>query len=101
MLGMSLHEALERSEPLAALGARLRESAARLAAIEGSVPAAMRSRLRAGPIDESGWSVLVDNPGVSAKLRQLKPVLERKMVQAGFAPIPLRIKVHVPGRDGL
>jgi hypothetical protein len=93
---LSLHEALDRSEPLAALGARLRDSAARLEAIRPSLPPGLERQVSAGPVDETGWSLLVSSPAVSAKLRQLKPRLEQALRDAGWAVHAIRIKVRHP-----
>jgi len=93
-LTLSAEEALSRSKPLARLADLLRESNARLAAIRPVLPAPLAAGLRAGPLDESGWSLLVANPGVAAKLRQLQPRLEAALAEAGFSQaIVLRIRI--------
>lgn len=93
---LRLDEALSRSEPLAALGARLRDSAARLDAIRPLLPPGLEQLVRPGPVDDSGWSLLAANPAVSAKLRQLEPLLEQALRDAGWAVVTIRIKIRPP-----
>lgn len=93
---MPLREALGRSEPLALLGARLRESSARLEAVRSCLPPGLSTQVLAGPLDEHGWSLLVRNASVSSKLRQLKPSLEKALASAGFDDRPIRLKVQLP-----
>lgn len=85
--------ALSRSEPLARLTARLRESAARHEVIRPALPPALRPYVQAGPVDEAGWTLLAANAGVAAKLRQLLPRLEDLLREAGWPPVPLRLKI--------
>ena len=87
-------EALRRSEPLALLAQRLRESQARFEAIGPALPEALRAQIRPGPVDEEGWSLLAANGSVAAKLRQLKPRLEALLVARGWQASPIRIKVQ-------
>lgn len=91
---LTLHEALGRSAPLAALGARLRDSARRLEAVRTCLPPGLQDQVSAGPVDDSEWSLLVSCSAVSAKLRHLKPLIERRLRDAGFAERKLRIKVQ-------
>lgn len=94
--GVTLARALDDSEPLARLLARVRESRARLAALAPTLPQALQ--VRAGPLDEAGWTLLVAHPAAAAKLRQSLPTLARALADAGYAPVPLRIKVQPPAR---
>ena len=87
-------EALRGSAPLARLTERLRESAAMLAAIEPSLPAGLAGYVRAGPLDEDGWSLLAANAAVAAKLRQLAPRLETRLRESGHAVAAIRIRVE-------
>ena len=95
-IALSLQEALGRSEPLAALGARLRESTARLEAIRPRLPPGLERQVSAGPVDDTGWTLMVSSPAVSAKLRQLKPLLEQVLREAGWPVSTIRIKVRHP-----
>ena len=91
-----LAEALSASAPLARLGERLRESAAMLESVRPALPPGLMSGVRAGPVDESGWSLLVSHAGAAAKLRQLVPRLEAALAERGHAVTSIRIKV-LPG----
>jgi len=89
----SIAEALGHSEALARLGERLRASNGRLEAIRPVLPPGLRGHVRAGPLDEAGWTLLADNQAVSAKLRQLLPALEAQLRQTGWPPVALRVRV--------
>lgn len=88
-----LHQAAEESPTLARLAQLVRESAERFKAIEPSIPAALRSSVRPGPIEGSTWCLLVDNNAVAAKLRQLLPVLQGKLSHLGWEVSLIRLKV--------
>jgi hypothetical protein len=90
-------DALAHSEPLVLLSRRIRESQDRLAAIAPLLPEGLRSHVRAGPIDEAGWTLLTDNNAVSAKLRQMVPALEAHLRTRGWDGPPLRVKLLNPG----
>ncbi len=84
---------LAGSAPLQSLGARLRASEARLAAVRPRLPPALAPHVRAGPFDDAGWSILARNAGVAAKLRHLLPDLEQALVDAGLSVPAIRIRV--------
>lgn len=88
-----MRHALDRSEPLALLTRRLRDSQARLACITELLPVEWRSLVTAGPLDAEGWTLLAANGGVSAKLRQLLPRLAQAMQLQGWPAIQIRIRV--------
>ncbi|MBS0442904.1 MAG: DUF721 domain-containing protein [Proteobacteria bacterium] len=91
---MTVSEALRRSAPLTQLRARLQESADRFEAIRGALPGALARHVRPGPIDEEGWSLLVANAAVAAKLRQIKPHLEGLLREQGWQVSSIRIRVQ-------
>lgn len=91
---MPVSEALRRSAPLTQLRARLQESADRFEAIRGALPGALARHVRPGPIDEEGWSLLVANAAVAAKLRQIKPHLEGLLREQGWQVSSIRIRVQ-------
>ena len=93
----TIDQALAASEPLASLSRRLRESQARLDAVLPLLPLSMRQSIKAGPIDEAGWTLLASNGAVSAKLRQLVPALEAHLRSQGWAGPPVRVKMLSPG----
>ncbi len=90
-----IRQALAGSEPLALLTRRLRESQERLAAIQPLLPLAMRPHVKPGPLDETGWALLVANNAVAAKLRQMLPALEAQLRLRGFEG-PVRVRLLAP-----
>lgn len=86
--------ALEKSAPLTVLRMRLQDSNARLAAIQDHLPASLAPHVKAGPVDDDGWSLLAANASVAAKLRQLLPRLEEVLSQRGWQVSAIRIKVQ-------
>lgn len=88
-----LSGALAESPALQSLTARLRASQARMEAIRPCLPAALAAHVRPGPIDEAGWSILVGNAGVAAKLRHLLPDLEAALQRSGLAVAAVRVRV--------
>ncbi len=91
---LPLREAIAASEPLARLGARLRESSARFDCARGAVPAALQPHVAAGPVDDSQWTLLAANSAVAAKLRHLLPAIEAALSDAGWPPRALRVRVR-------
>lgn len=91
--GQTLATALGRSAPLAGLMQRMRASQARLAAIVGLLPAGLQAEVRAGPLDDTAWLLLVGNAAAAAKLRQLLPNLQAALAAQGWAEPVIRIKV--------
>jgi hypothetical protein len=89
-------DALGSSEVMQSLGQRIRASQARLAAVLPLLPLAMRRHVRAGPIDETGWTLLADNPAVQAKLRQMLPALEAQLRHHGWPGPAIKVRVLAP-----
>lgn len=94
-LPQPLAGALARSESLAGLTSRLAESDARLAAIVPLLPEALARELRPGSVDDEGWSLLVSNAAVAAKLRHLLPRLQEELRSHGWRDLPIRVRVRV------
>ena len=91
--GERLGTALGRSEPLSGLMQRVRESQARLAAVAGLLPDGLQGEVRAGPLDEARWVLLVGHAAGAAKLRQLLPALEESLRSQGWSGPAIKIKV--------
>ena len=89
-----LSDALQGSEPLVRLAERLKESRRRFECIEALLPPPLATQALPGPVDAHGWTVLVHTPAVAAKLRQLVPLFEARIAEAGLAALPIRIKVQ-------
>jgi hypothetical protein len=96
-LGSPLADALRRSEPLAGLMQRMRESQARLAALAPLLPPGLTDGIRAGPLDETAWVLLVAHSASAAKIRQMLPVLEAALSASGWSGPPIKIKVRARG----
>lgn len=88
--------AIGDSVPLTRLVERLRQSTRRFDDLRAALPAAMQPHVRPGPIDDAGWTLLVANPAVAAKLRQLLPDLAACLQQAGWPSIEIRVRVLRP-----
>ena len=89
-----LSDALQRSEPLTGLLARLAESRARFEAIGAVLPAGLRTTVRPGPIDDEGWALLADHGAAAAKLRQLLPRLDMVLRAKGWKPTPIKVRIQ-------
>jgi hypothetical protein len=88
-----LATALGRSEPLTGLLQRLRESQARFDAITALLPPGLKGEVRAGPLDDAAWVLLVSHAAAAAKVRQMLPALEDTLRQRGWPGPPIKIKV--------
>lgn len=89
-----LADALQHSDALAGLLQRVRESQLRLATVEGLLPEGLRGGVRAGPLDDTAWVLLVSHAAAAAKLRQLLPALEAALRERGHSGPPIKIKVQ-------
>lgn len=92
---LPLADALDGSDALGALLQRVRESEQRLAMLREALPPGLSAQVTPGPLDESGWTLLVRSGAAAAKLRQCLPTLQRRLQAQGFADRPIRVKVHV------
>jgi hypothetical protein len=90
---LPLARALDQSESLSGLLRRLRESEARLTAVRHCLPEPLHAAVRAGPLDDQSWSLLVGNASTAAKLRQLVPTIETALADAGWPVVALRVKI--------
>ena len=95
---LRLDGALEGSEPLSRLMARLRASKACLEIVQGALPPELAAQVRPGGFDEGQWTLLAGNSAVAAKLRQLQPRLEQVLREKGQAGVSLQVKVQPPAR---
>jgi hypothetical protein len=82
-----------QSSPLQSLRQRLADSNARFAAVRACMPAMLFAHVKAGPVDDEGWSMLAANASVAAKLRQLQPRMEAALRAQGWQQSTIRIKV--------
>ncbi len=93
-LPTALPLALDSHPVLARLREQIRGSRARLDAVVDLLPAGLRSSVQAGPLDEGGWTLLVPHGAAAAKLRQLTPLIEQRLVERGWEPNPLRVRIQ-------
>lgn len=91
---MHIEDALGRNASLARLKQQLRDSQSRFEAIRPFLPATLASYTKPGPVDAQGWSLLVANASVAAKLRQLQPRLEQALKAQGWQVSDIRVKVQ-------
>jgi Dna[CI] antecedent, DciA len=88
-------DALAQSAPLAQLLQRVRDSQARWGVVQADLPPALAGQVRPGPLDETGWTLLAHSGAAASKLRQSLPRLQARLAAAGWAELPIRVKVHV------
>jgi hypothetical protein len=94
-LSVPLAQALAESPGLGGLLARVRESERRLAAARAALPGTLAAQLNAGPLDDTGWTLLVRSGAAAAKLRQCLPAMQARLAEQGWAELPIRIKVQI------
>ena len=71
------------------------DSVARLSAIQSLIPTALRSSIKAGPIDGPSWCLILDNNATAAKVRQLLPALQAHLRSRGWEVNSIRLKVQI------
>lgn len=86
--------ALRNNETLGSLLQRLQQSRQRLACITPLLPAALQGTVQSGPLDEVGWSLLVEHAAAAAKLRQMLPELAAALREQGWPELPIRLRVQ-------
>ncbi len=91
---VTLSQALQGSAPLAVLLERVDQSRRRLAAVDDLLPAALRRSVRAGPLDDVAWVLLVDNAAAAAKLRQMLPALAARLLEAGWSGPEPKVRIQ-------
>jgi hypothetical protein len=90
---LSLRSVLAHCEPLQRLQQRLGAAQARMDAVRPLLPPGLSACVRAGPLDEEGWTLLASNAAVAAKLRQYLPRLSAELQRRGLTPAGLRVRV--------
>ena len=88
-------QASQDSPTLARLAELSRDSVARLNALDGLIPTALRPAIQAGPIDGDAWCLLLDNNAAAAKVRQLLPSLLAHLRAKGWEINSIRLKVQI------
>ena len=91
----SLQQAFQANPELARVSARIRQSQQMLEVIRPLLQPGLRAQVQAGPVAEDNWCLLVGNPAVGTKLKQLTPALMAALRQADLGVPRLRIKVRL------
>ena len=95
MRAITAHQAVENSPSLGRLAELVRDSNARLAAIESLIPETLRACVKAGPIDGDTWCLLVSSNAAAAKLRQLTPLIQARLLGKGWKLTTIRLKILI------
>jgi hypothetical protein len=94
----SLVQAVDAAPALAVLQERIRDSNRCLALVLHLLPGALQAQVKAGPLQDQEWCLLVSSTAASTKLRQLLPTIQRELTQNGAQVSAIRIKVQVVPR---
>ena len=89
-----LQQAAQESPTLARLAGLIQAASARLQAILPLLPAQLRASVKAGPMEDGIWCLLVSSNAVAAKLRQWVPALHSHLAQKNLPVTSIRIKVQ-------
>jgi hypothetical protein len=92
---VTFSQAVENSPSLARLAGLVQDSSDRLKAIESLIPQALRASVQAGPIDEGEWCLLVSSNAAAAKLRQLLPLIQSRLIGKGWKVTSIRLKILI------
>lgn len=90
---LSIHQAADNAPSLARLAERVQDSNNRLKAIESLIPEALRPAVKAGPIDNESWCLLVSSNAAAAKIRQLIPLIQAHLLGKGWKVTSIRLKI--------
>ncbi len=90
----AMGEVLSHSDVLQSLQRRIAESNERLQVVRALLPEALSAQLVAGPVDDTGWTVMVKSSAVAAKLRQWQPLMEDALRQRGWQVSSIRIRIQ-------
>lgn len=91
---LSLEQAVGEAPSLAALQERIRLSQHCLQLVRPLIPSGLRDHVKAGPVQDNEWCVLVASASASTKLRQLLPLMQRMLNENGAQVSAIRIKVQ-------
>ena len=94
-----LEQAVRASSVLSAITQRVAQSQQLLRLVLPLLPPPLRDQVSAGALDDGVWCLLVHNPAVGSKLRQLAPALLQALQASGQPVNALRFKVRKPVAD--
>jgi len=92
---VTFSQAVENSPSLARLAGLVQESNDRLKAIESLIPQALRPAIQAGPIDDDVWCLLVSSNAAAAKVRQLLPLMQSRLIGKGWKVTSIRLRILI------
>jgi hypothetical protein len=92
---LTFSQAAENSPSLARLTGLVQESNDRLQAIESLIPEALRPAIQAGPIEGDVWCLLVSSNAAAAKVRQLLPLIQTRLIDKGWKVTSIRLKILI------
>ena len=90
----TLDEAVRDSPTFARIAELAADSSQRLKAIQSLIPEALRPAVKAGPVDDTTWCLVVENSTAAAKLRQLLPLFQTRLRGLGWQVNAIRLKVQ-------
>lgn len=94
----SMDEAVGAAPVLAQLRDRLALSERYLSLVLPVIPVTLRANIKAGPIEDDRWCLLVGSAAASTKLRQLLPAIQATLSNHGIDISAIRIKVQTISR---
>jgi hypothetical protein len=97
---VSFSQAIDNSPSLAKLADMARASSGLLKAVEQLLPEPLRASVKAGPIDGDCWCLLVTGNAPAAKVRQLLPALQARLLAEGHVIRNIRLKVLLVQKTG-
>ncbi len=92
---LTLLQAAGETPSFAKLAELICESSARLKSVENIIPAALRSSIKAGPIEGGTWCLIADNNASAAKIRQFLPALLTHLKTKGWDVTSIRVRVQI------
>lgn len=92
---LTFSQAAENSPSLARLTGLVQESNDRLQAVESLIPEALRPAIQAGPIEGDVWCLLVSSNAAAAKVRQLLPLIQTRLMDKGWKVTSIRLKILI------
>ncbi len=92
---LSLEQAVGEAPSLAALQERIRLSQQCLQLVWALIPTGLHNHVKAGPLQDNQWCLLVGSASASNKLRQLLPAMQRVLIENGAQISAIRIKVQM------
>ena len=92
---LSINQAAGNSLTLTRLTDLVKESNNRFKAIEALIPEVLRPTVKPGPIDQESWCLLVNSNAAAAKIRQLLPLMQDRLLHNGWKVTAIRLKILI------